>query len=100
MNGHVIPVVRIGSIWSSAPFLGGILESGVGSEIQVQRQSRSLRSNLYYETICRVILLSITWSTHWGGRDSCLNFPLGENEHMKVECYTQRFSTVSSKTEV
>lgn len=54
------------------------------------------KSNLLYENICRVILLSITWSTHWGARDYCLNFPVGESENIKVECHTQSFIAQSA----
>lgn len=46
-------------------------------------------SNLRYENICRVILFSITWNTHWGGRDYCLNFPFEESEHIKIKCHIQ-----------
>lgn len=90
MNGYVIPVVRIGSIWSPGSFLGRILgEWGWGVRFRFKDRACHFDlsgSNLHYENICRVILLSVTWSTHWGGRDYCLNFPLGEGEHVKVNC--------------
>lgn len=76
------------------------MESVVGDEIQVQNRVLHFalsKSNLHYENICRVILLSVTWSTHWGGRDYCLNFSLGESEYIKVKClYIQSFIAQSA----
>lgn len=72
-----------------ASFLGRDLGEWVWGEILHFALSES---NLHYENICRVILLPVTWSTLWGGRDYCLSFPLGESEYIKVKfLYMQSF---------
>lgn len=84
--------------------MGRILEIVVGDKIQVQNRERERvlhfalsESNLHYENICRVILLSVTWSTHWRGKDYCLNFSFGESEYIKVKClYIQSFIAQSA----
>lgn len=77
----------------------------MGIEVGFRLKDRALHfdlneSNLHYENICRVILLSRTWSTPWRDEDYCLNFPLQGSEHVKVKCLTQFHVRVSSKSEV
>ena len=88
MNGCMIPVVRLAAFGPEALF-----SLTVGVEVGFRLKDRNLHfdlseRNLHYENVCRVILLSRTWGTHWRDEDFCLNFPLQESEHIKVKCLT------------